>query len=268
MSSFLKLIERKRDDLSELQLFAGVCDKALNQAARMVDTIDLVHRISAFLEEPSPYTSETELELAKASASRVEKFAESQVSNGSPYLFSLCAVRLWALLEAFVDELVVEALQCPQDCPGQAVLSKLKGPLIEFRTAPPDEQAEFLAETLKQTLDASLKLGVGRFEVLLEPLGLSGEVHSKVRKVLYELSQIRNVIVHKSGRADRRIVESCPWLDSTRGEVLHVTSKMFERYLKAAYWYLLEIRARVDERSGAKRSGQIRSALVNLEDLL
>lgn len=268
MSSFIDIVQRKRNDLSELEIFAGVCDRALSQATKAVESIDLQHRIATALNEPPPYESETELERAKARAIRTAQFAEAQRANGSPYLFSLCSVRLWALMEALADELVVESLQKPQECPDQAILAKLKGPLIEFRSAPPDEQAEFLSETLKQTVDASLKLGVGRFEVLLAPLGFSGEVHDTIRKILYELSQIRNIIVHKSGKADRRIIDACPWLNLNRGETIHVTAEMFGRYLMAAYWYVVEIRGRVDERRGQQRSEEVKHALSILEQSL
>lgn len=268
MPSFIDIVQRKRNDLSELEVFAGVCERALSQATKAVESIDLQHRIATALNEPPPYESESELAQAKARAQKIAQFAEAQKANGSPYLFSLCSVRLWALIEALVDELVVESLQNPQECPDQAILAKLKGPLIEFKSAPPDEQAEFLAETLKQAVDASLKLGVGRFEVLLAPLGFSGEVHSTIRKTLYELSQVRNIIVHKSGRADRRIIDACPWLSLKRGQTIHVTAEMFGRYLKATYWYIVEMRGRIDERSGKQRSKEVKHALCMLEKLL
>lgn len=268
MNSFVSIVQQKRDDLRELETFAGICKQALNQATKAMELIDLQTRIATALNEPSPFETEAQLENAKARALNVSKFAETQTANGSPYLFSLCSVRLWALMEALVDELVVEAMQNPQDCPGKAVLAKLKGPLIDFKLAPADEQAEFLSETLKQAVDASLKLGVGRFEVLLEPVGLSGQVNEAARKVLFELSQVRNIIVHKSGKADRRIIEACPWLAAKRGETIHVNSEMFARYLMAAYWYIVEIRGRVAERAGKSRTNEVTTALAKIGEIL
>lgn len=77
-----------------------------------------------------------------------------------------------------------------------------------------------------------------------------------VRKSLFELSQIRNVIVHKGGKADRRLVEGCGWLGLQRGATVHVSGAMFARYRLAAYWYLIELRGRVDERFGGRRPAQ------------
>jgi hypothetical protein len=265
MKALQKIIERKSDDLAELDLFAGVCSRAMSNARKAVENIELQEEISKTLNEPSQYSSESELARAKARASEVAMFAKSQHGNGFSYLFSLCSVRVWALIEALVDELVIECLHKPAECPDQKILAKLKGPLIEFRAALPDEQAEFLAETLKQAVDAPLKLGVGRFEALLAPVGIGGNVQDRVQKTLYELSQIRNVIVHKGGKADRRIVEACPWLKIERGEPVHVTDKMFKSYISSAYWYLLEVRGRLDERIGEPRSERLMTALEKIE---
>ncbi|AZC62628.1 hypothetical protein [Pseudomonas chlororaphis] len=263
-----QIIHKKSEELRELELFAGVCRSALNQATRSVEAIDLRRRIAEVLNEKQDYESESQLNTAKQHALKVSEFAEGQRKDGLPYLHSLCAVRLWALTEAMVDELVVHSLLTPSECFDQALLSRLKGPLIEFRSASPDEQAEFLAETLKQLVDAPLKLGAGKFEALLAPVGLGGEIQEGVRRTLYELSQIRNIIVHKSGKADRRIVEACPWLNYKKGDTVHVTFKMFECYRLAVYWYIVAIRGRVDSRDGIKNVADLNEILQMIEGKL
>lgn len=274
MSLFYDVIRRKSDELAELELFCSVCARSLRQATKAVEQVDLRNQVAEFLGEPSPYGSEEALKNAKERAAEIAKFAESQKAEGLPYLYSLGSIRLWALLEALVDELVVAAMREPDKCKDQELLSKLKGPLIEFRAASADEQAEFLAETLKQAVDAPLKSGVGRFEAMLSPVALGGSVDESVRRVLFELSQIRNVVVHKGGKADKRLIEGCPWLEATKGAAVHVSSAMFRRYLAAAFWYAVEIRGRVDERCGRERSQDMPQILarlvsvINLNDLL
>lgn len=260
MADILSIFARKRQDLAELELFANICIRALQQASKAVEGIELQLKIADALGEPLPFESTEALEKAKEEAAKVAAFAVTQTSGGSPYLFSLCAVRLWALMEALVDELIVETMYDPTKCSDQDLLSRLKGPLVEFRAASAEEQAEFLAETLKQAVDAPLKLGVGRFEAVLAPVGLGGQVDESVRKALFELSQIRNVIVHKSGRADRRIIEACPWLALTRGGDVVVTDKLFGKFLSASYWYLLELAGRKDERDGKVRTSELTHA--------
>jgi len=268
MPSFYSCLQKKSSDLEELELFADICSKALRRATKGVEEIDLWQRISGLLGEKPPMEPGEALEKAKARAATVAAFAEAQKTNGAPYLFSLCTVRLWALLEALVDELVVEAMKDPGSCTDQVLLSKLKGPLVEFKVASSDEQAEFLAETLKQAVDAPLKLGAGRFEAILGPVGLGGEVDDHVRKNLFELSQVRNCVVHKGAKADRRFLEACPWLDIDRGAEIQVTAAMFERYMTAAFWYAVELRGRVDERGGGSRDESVPAALAMLADLL
>lgn len=222
----------------------------------------------AYEELGRPTLPEDALEKAKADAAEVAAFADTQRVHGAPYLYGLCVVRLWTLLEAAVDELVVSAMHEPLPGRDQTVLAKLKGPLIEFRASSPDEQVELLAETLKHVTDAPLKLGVGRFEAVLGPLGLGGSVDEHVRRTLFELSQIRNCVVHKSGKVDRRLTEACPWLKLSRGEVIHVQASMVHTYLSAAYWYLLELRCRIDVRMGKDRRESSTLAQVQLAELL
>jgi hypothetical protein len=260
VEDFRAVLLRKREELRELEHFASVCDNALHQATKAVRSVELQREIASHLGEPPPFENDGEFEKAKSHASAIAKFAEAEKSAGLPYLFGLCAVRLWALMEALVDELVVEAMRQPERCKDQAALSRLKGPLVEFRAASSDEQAEFLAETLKQSVDAALKLGVGRFEAILDPVGLGGPVDDSIRKSLFELSQIRNVIVHKGGKADRRLVDGCAWLGLQRGAIVRVGGAMFARYRLAAYWYLIELRGRVDERFGGHRPVQEKHA--------
>jgi uncharacterized protein YutE (UPF0331/DUF86 family) len=50
-------------------------------------------------------------------------------------------------------------------------------------------------------------LGCGRFESLLDTIGLGGSVEETVKRLFLELSQVRNIVVHKAGKADKRIVE-------------------------------------------------------------
>ncbi|MCQ4266755.1 hypothetical protein NAV28_05945 [Pseudomonas stutzeri] len=70
MPSFIDIVQRKRNDLSELEVFAGVCERALSQATKAVESIDLQHRIATALNEPPPYESVSELEQAKARAQK------------------------------------------------------------------------------------------------------------------------------------------------------------------------------------------------------
>ena len=65
MLNLTHIIHKKGEELEELELFAGVCRNALNQATRSVETIDLRRRIAEVLNEKPDYESESQLDAAK-----------------------------------------------------------------------------------------------------------------------------------------------------------------------------------------------------------
>lgn len=160
--------------------------------------------------------------------------------------------------------MVTGAISTLDACKNDEVLYRLKGPLLEFRAASPEEQSEFLAQLLKNAVDAPLKLGIGRFEAVLDPCGLGGGVHDLVRRVLLELSQVRNLVVHRSARVDKRILEHCPWLRARAGEELRVSAADFSIYGAAGYWYLMELARRVQRRAGSVEGDNVQGILERL----
>lgn len=250
---FLDIIERKRVEIRDLEYFAHVSENALKQASNAVRMVEWQREVASVLGEPSPYGSDEHFERAKAHASKLATFADTENASGQPYLFGTCTVRLCALLEALVDDLVANTLREPGRCKDQQLLGRLKGPLIEFSRATSDEQAELLMETLKQAVSANPKDGSGRFEVLLDPIGLGGSVSDDVNRAFHEMIQVRNVLMHRCAKADRRLVDGCPWLGLKRGDAVLVTGQRFHGYRLAAYWYLIELRCRVFEWYGEAR---------------
>ena len=43
------------------------------------------------------------------------------------------------------------------------------------------------------------------------------------------MHDIRNVLVHRASKADRRIDEGCPWMKLTMGQQIVVNTEMFMR---------------------------------------
>lgn len=175
------------------------------------------------------------------------RFAAEQEPRGFPYLYAIATVRLWTILESSVEELVIRMLLEYPESWGANAIQKLRGPLVEFAKASPSERAEYLADQLKQEVKAVLKPGVGRFEALLEAIGLGGPVDDSVRRALLELSEVRNVIVHRAGRVDAKLLERCPWLSLLSGSVLTINGGIFNRFVLAAHWYMIELDDRWDQ---------------------
>lgn len=251
---YRQILTAKLDELVELRLFSGICSRSIYAAVRSVETLQLHQDIVRQLGDVEKLLPTEKLQQEKERAREEAEFARAQSEAGSPYLYALCSVRLWTLLEALVDELVAHSLKYPDRCQDQGTLDKLKGKLIEFLSASKDDQAATLCDQLKQITETSKKLGVGRFEAILAPIGLGGATNEDVRLALLELSQLRNLIVHKGGRADRKFLEACPWFAATRGEPVLVSASMFDKFLFASHWYLVELMGRVEERKTGARA--------------
>ncbi len=137
-----------------------------------------------------------------------------------------------------------EYLAAPDRWDTAPILKKVKGPLVDFLGASDDERAEWLSQELKLVVKITLIKGVGRFEAVFDAIGLGGPVEDEPRRAFLELSEIRNAIVHRGGRADRRLVERCPWLGLEVGGELQVESTRFSSYFLAVHWYVAELAAR------------------------
>ncbi|HXV79024.1 MAG TPA: hypothetical protein VEG60_04020 [Candidatus Binatia bacterium] len=92
---------------------------------------------------------------------------------------------------------------------------------------------------------ARFKLGIGRFEAVLNQIGLGGPVDADVQRTILELSQIRHVIIHRLGKADEKLAITCPWLNLRPGQRVRITQKQFRQFYLAFFWYMLELDRRI-----------------------
>ena len=176
-------------------------------------------------------------------------FIKAELVAGHPFLVDVGIVRLWSILEAAVDGIAANVLIAPESLELESVRN-LEGRLVDFLRADPNEQAELLAEELKATVKARQRVGVGRYQELLKPLGLGGTVHKSVSRALLELAEVRHVIVHRLGRCDKRLADRCSWLTLTPGVQIRLSPGALDLYATAAKWYLLEVFNRDRRRAG------------------
>jgi hypothetical protein len=73
----------------------------------------------------------------------------------------------------------------------------------------------------------------GSFEALLDFVDLCGPIAESVSRDLRELEQVRNVIVHRNGVVDRRLVEVAYVVAAEIGDHLRLTRDDDVRYLGA-----------------------------------
>jgi len=178
------------------------------------------------------------------------EFAQKEIDSGFPILFSHAAIACWGFIEATVEDFVVSLLMTEPNLLTNEQLRRIKIPLAEYESLEPDERMRLLIKEFARQSSADLKQGVSIFETLLGSVGLSGSVDEILRRDLFEFYHIRNVIVHRSGIADRRICKACPWLSLSPGQRVIVRSADYERYSWAIHEYFIDILERDLVRTG------------------
>ncbi len=174
---------------------------------------------------------------ASESARKRAEIAQKEADRGFPILNQQVSVGLWASLECLVREFVAGWLANEPGASQVDSVRKIKIRLADYDAMPEEERRFYIIDELEREIGAPLRQGVNRFESLLGLFGLSGEVDEGVRRQLFELSQLRNVIVHRRGVADMKLTESCPWLGLEIGQEVIINSESFHRYFDAACKY-------------------------------
>lgn len=205
--------------------------------------------------EPHPSESKTarykqDMERAKKQAA----LAKSEIKLGFPVLHGWAVVALWAHLESLIRVFVASWLKHRKTSWQVEPIQRLKIKIGEFVSIPKEQQHTFVAELLERDLGAKFRSGVTRFEALLDPFGLSGDLPNIISDTIYEFGQVRNLIAHRASKVDRQFVQACPWLDVRVGTNFHISQDMLGRYFFAAEHYVTLLIYRVQEKYGMNRS--------------
>ncbi len=176
--------------------------------------------------------------------------AQREIETGCPILFANALVALWSLLEATIRATVVAWLKNDPNIRQVDIIAKLRVRLGEYERLSNDERYYYVAELLESETSAGLRNGIGRFEAILKPLTLDGPVPAQLRKDMFEFGQVRNLIVHRGGRIDPQLTNSCPWLNLKVGNQLSITEEQFHKYSRAVRYYASLIIYRIGEHFG------------------
>jgi hypothetical protein len=183
------------------------------------------------------------------------------MSSLGTYLHSLAYIRLCTALEVVVDAVLLSVLADTDRWDQLPMVSGLKVgkvDVVALIRSPADQQVRFVAEEIKKGIGASLKSGIGRFESVLEAIGMSGPVPSQVREAILELVEVRNAVVHRDAVADRRLEDKLPGRSFRVGEKIHISKIAFAIVSTASIWYVLELRRRAESKfpGGANPHGE------------
>ena len=242
LDPFTHFIE-EAERLSHMVHLSSTGISMLRGAPRLIETLMKVG-------EDDPTEESQRLEHARKNAD----LAEHEVKSGFPILHAWAVVGLWALFEATIRTFVAEWLQHKPTAWRTEPIQRLRIKLGDYESIPRNQRYRFVVEMLEKELGAGLRDGVTRFEAMLDPFGLSGELPASLRREIYELGQVRNLIAHNASKVDRRFADACPWLEVKTGDELYVSRDMVNKYCSVTGAYIALIICRVGEHFGVDMS--------------
>lgn len=169
---------------------------------------------------------------------KMSTMAKKEISGDFPLIRGQIAVGLWAILEATMSNIAAGWVYHDRKVLKDETIAKIKIRLGDYEILSRRDRSEYIVEQLEKELGAFQKLGISRFESVLCQFFKTEGLPPELRKILYELSQVRNAIVHRAYKADRMLTRSCPWLKLKTGQRLKVTEPMLDKYFGAVGLYV------------------------------
>lgn len=192
--------------------------------------------------------------------------ASREVADGFPITNSQYLVDIWGLLEACVRKLMALWLEHLDGAMRVDAVSKLKTRIGEYEARRGAEKYYFVVQLLEREYGSSLKSGADRFESLLQCVGLDGPAPKRLKTALYELSQLRNAIVHNARRADTQLVEACPWLNLSPDDPIRPNETQLRVLSRAVMDYAILILARGGRALGEEMDEEIKLTALDWQD--
>jgi len=242
-------LHRATDALDEINRVLHLSIRGIAQMAKSAALVEALENLERDNGEALSKEAESRIERAQREA----QFAQKEVDRGFPVLHAHAVVAIWGVLEAIIEDLVLAYLENEPDLLSQPAFATIRVPLAEYEQLERGERLRFLVSEYARNSKADLKLGIGRFETMLEPVRLAGGVKDEVRRDLLEHQQIRHVLVHRAGIADRKLASHCPWLDIPVGTATEITHRQYFKFLRAVEAYLIEVMVRMLVRDGVPR---------------
>lgn len=239
------LYQRLSAQMEELRLFAELCARGLEYGLSATKIHDIVRRGIETGTVKRDVSAE-QLEQQREQTMRLERFAHDQADRDFPYLYGVLSVRVWTILEDVVNSIVLERVADKAKIVDLPAFESLSIPLVPFLNADEQSRDELVLAALQQATKSRLKIGIGKFDSLLDAVGLDGGVPDAVRRAVVELSELRNVLAHRDGICDKRVSQRCPWLHLRAGDRVSISRKQFSAYSLLPQWLFIELRRRGD----------------------
>lgn len=244
------------DDLLESDKTFRLATRGITSLMHLPKTLDTIEVINDALK---PYSDKPESKdrLSKEAAEEYAKFAETQIKEGFPLLVSQTLISQWSFLEATINDSIIHWLKATKF---KTITDDLKSLKVSFSDIHVSSNAEKAASLIRAFEREKLqkKDAVKRFEMLMIAVGwkkggaeyeefLSDEKISDkdFEKKLYELSKIRNLLLHKAGIVDKKFKSDCPWRKDRLNQKIKIKPKDYSDFNSAMMIYLTGIVNRI-----------------------
>ena len=211
--------------------------------------------LSVIKELPNTLDSiaKTQEELATLEASREKliqkaELAKNEIDNGFSFFYNQAIIVLYSMLEGTIKRFIINYFGIDGNLTKISQLKKIKISLSEYYKLNDMEQLEYLFQQYEKNETIGLQYGIKRFETLLKPIGFSGKVNNDISKNIFELSQIRNNLIHRGGITDKYLMDSCPWLNFKIGDKITISKDLYLLYGGSAIKYITLIIKRISEK--------------------
>lgn len=156
-------------------------------------------------------------------AKRLARLAQSEIESDFPLLQGHAIMGAWGALEAMVEDLAISWIQHNPSVLDKPTIGKIRIPMAEFMGMSEQDRLRFIVTGLQREMGLEFKGGATKFEGLLRAIDLGGPVDKKVKDVIFDTQNIRNVFAHRGGIADSRFVLNCPHLQYSVGDAVKIS---------------------------------------------
>jgi hypothetical protein len=173
------------------------------------------------------------------------RLAKSEAENDYPLLHAQAVISLWSFLEASVRMLFATLMMKDSRALLVPALRKVKVNLATYEGLEEIDKYLYVLDLLEEGMGTRRRPGASRFDDLFAAFEMDAATPPDVVRCLLELYHVRNVLVHRHGRVDRRLLEDCPWLALLEGSELLISHKAYHQYSSALNVYMFYLTNRV-----------------------
>lgn len=228
---FTDYFEAALDHSERLQNVVELSGRGINSMALLSDLLRMLERLEGEKRQ------EGELEGVE----KMAEIARAEIDRKFSTLFGFGVLAYWSWLETLVVDFMVLWITKKPSAVQNLKAVRLKVDLTEYVRLKGRDRARFIVDCIDRELRGPSRIGMGRFETLLEAIGLRVSLNDELRRDLYEFQQVRNCLAHHFGVADKKLIAACPWLKANVGQPLAVSRSDFVRYGNAATTLLLQL---------------------------